>query len=256
MNVINEQNPALAFDNFFETLNSARDISFPEVTVKQKQVKFKHSPWMSAGLKISQMHKEKLFSKKIKYPSDMSINKFKNYNKLYNKLRRAAKKQYYDQQFKKFAKNSKQTWSVIREVIGTKKQKDQIPDFFRQNGQFISEYLEIANGFNKFFTGIGPQLASETGNSDINFQSFMGEENPVSFEFHRISEIDILNICKQLKPKLSSGADFISNKLLKQIAPIIITPLHHLINLSLETGFVPKEFKISKVVPVFKSGDL
>ena len=65
-------------------------------------------------------------------------------------------------------------------------------------------------------------------------------QDPVSFEFHRISEIDILNICKQLKPKLSSGADFISNKLLKQIAPIIITPLHHLINLSLETGFCSK----------------
>ena len=36
---------------------------------------------------------------------------------------------------------------------------------------------------------------------------------------------------------------------------MIITPLHHLINLSLETGYVPREFKIAKVVPVFKSGD-
>ena len=60
--------------------------------------------------------------------------------------------------------------------------------------------------------------------------------------------MDILRICRQLKPKLSLGADFISTKLLKEIAPIIITPLHYLINLSLETGFVPKEFKIAKVV--------
>ena len=67
--------------------------------------------------------------------------------------------------------------------------------------------------------------------------------------------MDILRICRQLKPKLSSGADFISTKLLKEIAPIIITPLHYLINLSLETGFVPKEFKIAKVVPIFKEGD-
>ena len=49
--------------------------------------------------------------------------------------------------------------------------------------------------------------------------------------------------------------DFKSTKLLKIIAPMIIGPLHHLINLSLETGFVPREFKIAKVVPVFKSGD-
>ena len=58
-----------------------------------------------------------------------------------------------------------------------------------------------------------------------------------------------------IKPKLSSGADFISNKLLKLIAPIIITPLHYLINLSLESGYIPREFKIAKVVPVFKTGD-
>ena len=62
-------------------------------------------------------------------------------------------------------------------------------------------------------------------------------------------------MCDQLKPKLSSGVDFISNKLLKHIAPIIITPLHYLINLSLESGFIPRELKIAKIVPVFKDGD-
>ena len=54
---------------------------------------------------------------------------------------------------------------------------------------------------------------------------------------------------------MSSGADFISTKLLKQITPLIITPLHYLINLSLETGFVPKQLKIAKIVPIFKEGD-
>ena len=42
---------------------------------------------------------------------------------------------------------------------------------------------------------------------------------------------------------------------MKQIAPIIITPLHYLINLSLETGYVHKELKLAKVIPVFKDGD-
>ena len=64
-----------------------------------------------------------------------------------------------------------------------------------------------------------------------------------------------MKICDLLKPKISTGADFISTKLLKQIAPIIITPLHYLINLSLETGYVPCEFKVAKVVPVYKDGD-
>ena len=182
-------------------------------------------------------------------------NKFKVYNTLYNKLRRAAKKMYYENQFKTFIKNSKQTWKVIREIIGSKKQRDQLPEFFRSDGKIINDYLEIANGFNSFFSQIGPKLATEIDASDLTYDEFLSECNPINFEFSKISEIDILNICKQLKPKLSSGADFISNKLLQQIAPIIITPLHYLINLSLETGFVPKEMKIAKVVPVFKDGD-
>ena len=162
---------------------------------------------------------------------------------------------HYDHEFKKYSKNIKETWCVIREVIGTKKQKDQIPEFFKENGQFINDYLEIANGFNTFFSQIGPKLASDIPASDTCFKDFLHDRNDNEFKFSKISEIDILRICDSLKPKISTGADFISTKLLKQIAPIIITPLHYLINLSLETGFVPMEFKIAKVVPVFKDGD-
>ena len=104
-------------------------------------------------------------------------------------------------------KNSKQTWSVIREVIGTSKHKDQIPTFFQKNGQVISDCLEIVNGFNGFFTGIGPKLAAEIGPSDVSFESYLKSNKTSSFEFSRISEIDIVYICKQLKPKFSSGAD-------------------------------------------------
>ena len=254
-NVLSQQNPKIAFENFFEIFYSARDLSFPEVKIKQKPKKFKNNPWMSQGLIKSQKRKEKLFAKKVKCPTIDNTETFKLYNSVYNKVRRAAKKMFYDKQFKKFAKDSKQTWSVIREILGKKTDKNQIPTFFQNNNQVISDYLEIANGFNTFFAGIGPKLAEEIGPSDTSFDSFLLERNQNLFSFSRISEMDILRICNQLKPKLSSGADFISTKLLKEIAPFIITPLHYLINLSLETGFVPPELKLAKIVPVFKDGN-
>ena len=253
--VIGEQKPELAFQNFFQIFNEIRDVSFPEIKVKQKPQNFVHSPWMTKGLMISQKRKEKLFSKKVKKPTDNNKEMFKIYNKVYNKLRRASKKIYYDDQFKTFTKNCKQTWTLIREIIGSKKERSQIPDFFKENGQLIKDNLDIANGFNDFFSQVGPKLASEIGESDVSFESFLLDSNPVTFEFFRISETDILKICRQLKPKLSSGTDFISNKLLKHIAPIIISPLHYLINLSLESGYIPRELKIAKIVPVFKDGD-
>ena len=144
---------------------------------------------------------------------------------------------------------------MIREIIGGKKSKEQIPSYFQDNGEIISDYLEIANGFNNFFANIGPKLASKIPPSNTNFREFLPDTNPNTFRFARISEMDILEICRKMKPKQSSGADCISTKLLKEIAPIIITPLHYLINISLETGFVPTELKLAKVIPVYKDGN-
>ena len=253
--VLNEKTPKLAFDIFFDIFNSARDVAFPEIKVKQKPLQISHSPWMTLGLKTSQKRKEKLFAKKIKHPSEQNKDKFKAYNTIYNKLRRAAKQMYFKNKFSKFTHSCKQTWSVIREIIGSKKDKAHLPDFFKDNDNIITDYLEIANGFNNFFSQVGPKLASDIDNSDIPFDNFLSEKNPVNFSLSRISETDILKICRQLRPKISSGDDFISNKLLKLIAPILITPLHYLINLSLESGYIPGELKLAKIVPIFKDGD-
>ena len=73
--IVNQPNPELAFENFYENFNLARDIAFPEVKVKQKSVRFKHSPWMSIGLLVSQKRKEKLFAKKLKFPNAENIDK-------------------------------------------------------------------------------------------------------------------------------------------------------------------------------------
>lgn len=65
----------------------------------------------------------------------------------------------------------------------------------------------------------------------------------------------LMDIAKDLKPKCSTGPDGISSKLLKIILPIIIKPVCHLFNLSLQTGYIPIQLKTAKIIPVFKSGD-
>ena len=106
-NIVNEREPKSAFGNFFQIIDSARDLAFPEIRVKQKPIKFKHNPWMSKGLKISKKRKDVLFARKVKHSCDKTINEYKDYNKLYNKVRRSAKKLYYDKQFVQFTNDSK-----------------------------------------------------------------------------------------------------------------------------------------------------
>ena len=55
--------------------------------------------------------------------------------------------------------------------------------------------------------------------------------------------------------KNSCGLDGISSKLIKIIEPAIIKPLTLLINQVLNTGIVPDELKIAKVIPLFKKDD-
>ena len=86
---------------------------------------------------------------------------FKTYNNIYNKLRRISKQLYYDDQFKANCNNSKKTWSLIKEVIGSNKQRNQLPYFFRSNGEIIFDCLEIANGFNNFYAQVGHQILSQ-----------------------------------------------------------------------------------------------
>ena len=162
---------------------------------------------------------------------------------------------HYSSTFKVHTKNMRKTWQTIREVLGTKKSKNDVPSFFRENGDIISDLPSIANGFNNFFSGIGPELADKIPKSNKSFESFMGEPEPDNFHFSHVHPTLIMKLCSKLKPKTSSGPDHISTKVLKIILPFILDPFCHLLNLSFETGFIPNEFKIAKVVPVFKSGE-
>ena len=67
--------------------------------------------------------------------------------------------------------------------------------------------MDISNGFNDLFSKVGPNLASQIDDTNVNYNEYLKAKIDASFVFSRISEVDILNICKSLKPKVSSGAD-------------------------------------------------
>ena len=56
--------------------------------------------------------------------------------------------------------------------------------------------------------------------------------------------------------KSSSGYDGISNKMLKYIKKEMSKPLTLIINQMLESGIFPSGLKISKILPIFKKGDV
>ena len=104
-----------------------------------------------------------------------------------------------------------------------------------------------------FFSKIGLQTGLNVPKVNKSFKSFMPKSTLHDIFLAPVSQSDVLNIT--LKPKTSSGYDCISTKLLKATINEILEPLTHVINTSFETGRVPNDMKIAKVIPIYKSAD-
>ena len=67
-------------------------------------------------------------------------------------------------------------------------------------------------------------------------------------------ETEVSSLITGLKDS-SPGWDDISSKVCRSSIASFVTPLTHILNLSLSQGTVPKELKIARVTPIFKAGD-
>ena len=69
-----------------------------------------------------------------------------------------------------------------------------------------------------------------------------------------IQKQEVRNIIIALK-NTASGYDCIVGSIIKQCVDNYITPLTHIINLSIAQGYFQDEWKVTNVIPIFKDGD-
>ena len=67
--ITNENRPNVAFGNFFNTIDAAAELSFPETEVNVKSKRLTYAQWMTVGLITSRYKKEKVFSLKVRNPT-------------------------------------------------------------------------------------------------------------------------------------------------------------------------------------------
>ena len=87
----------------------------------------------------------------------------------------------------------KKSWEVVREVLGTVKNKSNIPSYFSDNGSIIQGNYNIAQGFNKFFCEIGPKLAENIPISTKSYKDYLGNEMEENFVYKNITKDVILD---------------------------------------------------------------
>ena len=185
--------------------------------------------------------------------------RFKSYEKIVKKDIKEAKQRYFDQIFTAYKNDMKKTWKTINETLNRNKKNSNVASIFYHNGNVLSNAKDIANAFNVYFANIGKNLASEieqniTDNADYT-QYVSTPLTETKLQFKRITD-DTQRAIDKLENKSSSGHDGISNKLLKLLKIELSKSLTLIINQMITTGIFPDSFKISKITPLFKKGDV
>ena len=114
----------------------------------------------------------------------------------------------------------------------------------------------IANGFGQFFYSIAATLL-QTPHPIKDFVWNKPKNLPIRttqiFSFRSVTPSEICKCLKKLRRKKAHGIDELPPNVLKDVANEISKQMAFIINKSLSSGIVPDLWKISKVIPLYKS---
>ena len=103
--------PTWAYHIFIEKYRFLMDKAMPLKLVRFSKYKHKSHPWITKGLLVSLKNKDKLYNnlKRCNSPATVEVlaAKYRKYKNMYNKLIRAAKKQYWSNNFNQSVKDAK-----------------------------------------------------------------------------------------------------------------------------------------------------
>ena len=127
---------------------------------------------MAKGIRKSSRKKQRIYEKFLKPKTTKTLETYRSYKNLFEKIRKSSKKHYYQNKIEKCKNNLKTTWKTMKEIIGRSKVFHQnLPNNLKINKKSITDKKIIADKFNEFFINIGPNLAAKIPPSNMNFDS-------------------------------------------------------------------------------------
>lgn len=222
-----------------------------QIYIKRK--KRKRSEWVTDAIVNSINKKNDMYLRVQADPENDELkNEYKNYKKHLSVLIKKAKLDYYTNKIEN-EKDTKKLWDIVNGITKNKNKGTDICSIKNSRGETVQKQEEIVSVFNKTYAGVGRDLANKIKQKDA--YNFPRTTNINSIYLDPTDPVEIQDIIKSLKPKKSVGVDGITAEAIKSIAMYIANPISHIINKIIETGYCPSAFKISIIVPIYKSGD-
>ena len=149
--------------------------------------------------------------------------------------------------------NPKEVWKTINSLMG-RQNKPAIVNELSIGESKLTNSRDIAEGFNEFFSNIGPDLASKIDTTKHNSLDYMPNAKSEFTQFELITVDKLYYLLSGLTSNKATGVDKISSEILKIASPIISNSLTYIFNQAVILCSFPLEWKVAKVTPLYKSG--
>jgi hypothetical protein len=234
------------------------NVCFPLVRKKVRRVDLL-KPWLCDDAFLSKVReKHLLYSRHLKGSLNQTdTDRLKDLTSQVNRLRKDLKRSFFSRRLAEAEKNSKRAWKVIHEFIEKPGKSGISCPTFAHNGGSLTDDGEIAEGFCRFFTDIGPDLADKVRvPHGKTYMDYLGNGSGDSMFMMPTTPGEIESYCLGLDHSKGPGYDDFSPDVIKDAATGISVPLSRLVNTCLERGHFPDFLKIARIKPVFKADSL
>jgi Reverse transcriptase (RNA-dependent DNA polymerase) len=206
----------------------------------------KYPPWFSKDIISKIKQKNKLFQKIKRFNLDFHKKQFQLLRKKIKTEIKFAYQQFVSESENSIIADPSKFWDFIHSKKGTSR----IPGILQFNGVELNTPSGIVNGFANFFSSV-----YSIPNSVINCNEVIVSNNP-TINIDSFSEEEVAKALCKLKDKHTSGHDNIPSFFARDCAYVLAKPLQVIFNTALKTNTFPKLWKVSKVIPIFKSGEI
>ena len=209
--------------------------------IRKMRVRKNHLPWVDGEVLEKIYERDSIHKIAVSGKNDGDWSQYKIIRNEVSNLIKMKKKEYFMSKLTS-AKNSKEMWNTMKEIIPNKRNNNSIPPEMN------------ADSFNEYFSTIGLSLAKQHADMGIQWKN---PDTLYDFKFASVTSENVKKKLKHLPSKSNLDILGFDTKLLHLAADYICESLSVLISLSLSTGLVPDDWKLARVTPVYKGdGDI
>ena len=240
-----------AYDIFYNKLLQIYEASFPLKQISRKRAKDK--PWITDALKKSINHKNMLYRKKCKKPTQENIQTFITYRNRLSSCLEQAEINYYDEIFSDRQTGIKSFWKTFGQTLnpGKKKKSAHLQKLIIGDEEIRGDQ-NIADKMNTHFCNVGRNINRKLPNIAGSFTNYLKNQIRHTFFLSPVIEQEISRELSNLNQKKSAGPDNITPKLARQCAEQLKKPLELLYNKSILNATYPSILKLAKVIALYK----